>query len=156
MATLKVECPGRIGLPPRTRKSSSRRPLARQYQAHLAEAARMFKALVHDRSLSELRTIVTRERHSYGWSFLSGEVMGGGIFAVMAASRDAVAGLFADPMNSPKWMDDIDRCEPISGTPGFPGSTYRLGRSLARGSSSRRCCRETCQTKSDFSSKHLT
>ena len=40
--------------------------------------------------------------------------------------RDAVAALFADPMNIPKWMDDIDRCEPISGTPGFPGSTYRM------------------------------
>lgn len=40
--------------------------------------------------------------------------------------RDPVAALFADPMNIAKWMDDIDRCEPISGAPGLPGSTYRM------------------------------
>jgi hypothetical protein len=42
-----------------------------QYQAHLAEAARMFGALRHERALDELRSIVARERHAYGWSFLS-------------------------------------------------------------------------------------
>jgi hypothetical protein len=43
------------------------------YQAHLAEAARMFKALRHDDSVSELEEIVARERRSYGWSHLGGE-----------------------------------------------------------------------------------
>ena len=43
------------------------------------------------------------------------------------APRDPVAALFADPMNSPKWMDDIDRCEPISGTPGFAEDRARNG-----------------------------
>ena len=33
----------------------------------------MFKAISHDRSLEDLRSIVRRERHSFGWSFLSGE-----------------------------------------------------------------------------------
>ncbi len=37
-----------------------------------------------------------------------------------------LAELFADPENNTKWMDDIERYEPISGTPGMPGSTYRL------------------------------
>ena len=37
-----------------------------------------------------------------------------------------VARLFADPRNSPKWMLDLDRYEPISGEPGEIGSTYRL------------------------------
>lgn len=42
------------------------------------------------------------------------------------APRDHVAELFADPANNPKWMHDLDRCEPISGSPGTPGSTYRM------------------------------
>ena len=37
-----------------------------------------------------------------------------------------LAGLFADPANSTKWMDDLERYEPVSGQPGSPGSTYRL------------------------------
>jgi Lon protease-like protein len=37
-----------------------------------------------------------------------------------------VAALFADPRNSPKWMLDVARYEPVSGEPGMPGSTYRL------------------------------
>jgi hypothetical protein len=37
-----------------------------------------------------------------------------------------VAELFADPMNNPKWMEDIDRIEPLNGKPGEPGSVYRL------------------------------
>jgi hypothetical protein len=44
----------------------------------------------------------------------------------VAAPRTRVAELFADPANNPKWMDDIDRCEPLTGTLGSPGSTYRL------------------------------
>jgi hypothetical protein len=44
-----------------------------RYQSHLAEAARMFKAIKHDRSLAGLQAIVRRERHSFGWSFLSGQ-----------------------------------------------------------------------------------
>lgn len=44
----------------------------------------------------------------------------------IAAPRARVADLFADPANNPKWMDDIDRCEPLTGTLGAPGSTYRL------------------------------
>jgi len=42
------------------------------------------------------------------------------------APRDAVALLFADPANNPKWMHDLDRCEPMAGTVGMPGSTYRM------------------------------
>lgn len=42
------------------------------------------------------------------------------------APRDSVAALFADPMNNPKWMDDVERCEPIAGVPGLPGATYRM------------------------------
>jgi hypothetical protein len=42
------------------------------------------------------------------------------------APRDKVAALFADPANNPKWMSDLERCEPIAGTPGMPGSTYRM------------------------------
>ena len=44
----------------------------------------------------------------------------------IAAPRAQVAELFADPANNPKWMDDIDRCEPLTGTLGSPGSTYRM------------------------------
>jgi hypothetical protein len=36
------------------------------------------------------------------------------------------AELFADPNNNPKWMDDIERIEPISGKLGEAGSVYRL------------------------------
>ena len=42
------------------------------------------------------------------------------------APRDQVALLFADPANNPKWMHDLDRCEPIAGSVGMPGSTYRM------------------------------
>src|SRR6185503_577474 len=38
----------------------------------------------------------------------------------------AVAELFADPRNNPKWMHDLKSFEPVSGEPGLPGSTYRL------------------------------
>jgi hypothetical protein len=37
-----------------------------------------------------------------------------------------VAALWADPRNNVKWMNDIDRIEPISGELGMPGSKYRL------------------------------
>ena len=40
--------------------------------------------------------------------------------------QERVASLFTDPRNSTKWMDDLDRYEPMSGEPGMPGSTYRL------------------------------
>jgi hypothetical protein len=42
------------------------------------------------------------------------------------APQKQVAALFADPQNSTSWMDDLERYEPVSGTPGTPGSTYRL------------------------------
>ena len=38
----------------------------------------------------------------------------------------AVAELFADPRNNPKWMHDLKSYEPVSGEPGLPGSSYRL------------------------------
>lgn len=38
----------------------------------------------------------------------------------------SLAALFADPENNPKWMDDLDRYEPLSGQPGISGFTYRL------------------------------
>ena len=37
-----------------------------------------------------------------------------------------LADLYADPANNPKWMDDLERFEPMSGEPGMPGSTYRM------------------------------
>ena len=44
----------------------------------------------------------------------------------IAAPRDRVATLFADPEQSTKWMHDIARYEPVSGEFGRPGFTYRL------------------------------
>jgi len=40
--------------------------------------------------------------------------------------RATLAALFVDPDNSTKWMDDLERYEPISGERGMPGSAYRL------------------------------
>jgi hypothetical protein len=40
--------------------------------------------------------------------------------------QERLATLFADPENNMKWMDDLDRYEPVSGQPGLPGSKYRL------------------------------
>jgi hypothetical protein len=42
------------------------------------------------------------------------------------APQQQVAALFTDPGYSTEWMDDIERCEPLSGQPGTPGSRYRL------------------------------
>jgi hypothetical protein len=43
-----------------------------RYEKHMAAAARMFSAMHLDSSRQELKRIVKEERHSYGWSFLSG------------------------------------------------------------------------------------
>jgi uncharacterized protein YndB with AHSA1/START domain len=40
--------------------------------------------------------------------------------------RERVAELYSDPNNNPKWMDDLERNEPISGVLGEPGSRYRM------------------------------
>jgi uncharacterized protein YndB with AHSA1/START domain len=42
------------------------------------------------------------------------------------APREIVAELYSDPNNNPKWMDDLERNEPISGVLGEPGSKYRM------------------------------
>jgi len=42
------------------------------------------------------------------------------------APQEEVASLFADPNNNAKWMEDVDRIEPLSGEQGMTGSTYRL------------------------------
>jgi len=42
------------------------------------------------------------------------------------APQETVAELFSDPTQSTGWMEDLERYEPITGAPGFPGSTYRL------------------------------
>ena len=42
------------------------------------------------------------------------------------APQEEVATLFADPGNNVKWMNDIERYEPLTGEQGMPGSTYRL------------------------------
>ena len=39
------------------------------------------------------------------------------------APQEMVAALLADPSKNVKWMDDIERSEPISGEQGMPGST---------------------------------
>jgi hypothetical protein len=40
--------------------------------------------------------------------------------------REKIAALFADPANNPRWMDELARCEPLSGSLGTTGSTYRM------------------------------
>ena len=40
--------------------------------------------------------------------------------------REKLSELYADPENIIKWMSDIEKYEPISGTPGMPGSKYYL------------------------------
>jgi hypothetical protein len=42
------------------------------------------------------------------------------------APQDRIVAVFANPEHVTKWMDDVDRYEPISGEPGTPGSKYRL------------------------------
>jgi hypothetical protein len=42
------------------------------------------------------------------------------------APQEQVAALSADPSSSTKWMEDVERYEPVSGEQGTPGSTYRL------------------------------
>ena len=44
----------------------------------------------------------------------------------IAAQQSIVAALYMDPANNPKWMDELDRIEPISGDLGEPGSVYRM------------------------------
>ena len=42
------------------------------------------------------------------------------------APQESVAGHYADPRNSTKWMVELERYVPLTGEPGMPGSTYRL------------------------------
>ncbi len=42
------------------------------------------------------------------------------------APQEKLAALFADPQQNTKWMNDVERVEPISGQLGMPGSQYRL------------------------------
>jgi hypothetical protein len=42
------------------------------------------------------------------------------------APLEKVAALLADPGNMTKWMEDLERVEPLSGEPGMPGSTFRM------------------------------
>jgi hypothetical protein len=42
------------------------------------------------------------------------------------APTEVVAERYSDPANSPKWMTDLKRYEPISGEQGEVGSKYRL------------------------------
>ena len=42
------------------------------------------------------------------------------------APSEKVAALLADPGNMTKWMDDLERVEPLSGEPGMPGSKFRM------------------------------
>lgn len=42
------------------------------------------------------------------------------------APLEEVAALHANPATNTKWMDDVERYEPLSGEQGMPGSTYRL------------------------------
>src|ERR1051325_732599 len=44
----------------------------------------------------------------------------------IAAPQARVATLLADPQHAPRWMNDVARYEPLEGTPGMPGSRYRL------------------------------
>jgi hypothetical protein len=42
------------------------------------------------------------------------------------APHTRAAQLHGNPELSAKWMDDVDRCEPVAGEPGVAGSQYRL------------------------------
>ena len=42
------------------------------------------------------------------------------------APKHIAAALYADPRNNTAWMDDVERCEPVTGEQGMPGSSYRL------------------------------
>jgi hypothetical protein len=42
------------------------------------------------------------------------------------APRRRTAELFADPLNSPRWMSELDRIEAVSGHLGAQGSKYRM------------------------------
>ena len=42
------------------------------------------------------------------------------------APQARTAELYADPQNCPRWMDDLEKYEPISGQPGMPASTFRM------------------------------
>jgi len=42
------------------------------------------------------------------------------------APHSTVAELFADPLNSPRWMNELDRVEAVSGHLGAQGSKYRM------------------------------
>jgi uncharacterized protein YndB with AHSA1/START domain len=41
-------------------------------------------------------------------------------------SQTTLAELYTDPALFPQWMDDVERCELLSGEAGKPGSTFRL------------------------------
>jgi hypothetical protein len=43
------------------------------YARHLASAAEMFAAAYPEIDLEALRKLIARERHGYGWSYLSGD-----------------------------------------------------------------------------------
>jgi hypothetical protein len=42
------------------------------------------------------------------------------------APQAELAALLADPGNNTRWMDDLERIEPVVGEPGQPGSTYQM------------------------------
>jgi hypothetical protein len=42
------------------------------------------------------------------------------------APRSTVAELFADPLNNPRWMNELDRIDVVSGQLGAQGSQYRM------------------------------
>ena len=44
----------------------------------------------------------------------------------IGAPRNTVAELFADPLNNPRWMSELDRVEAVSGQLGVQGSQYRM------------------------------
>lgn len=43
-----------------------------KYRQHLAEAALMFASIEKYKSLEKLKSLVSSERHSYGWDYLNG------------------------------------------------------------------------------------
>src|SRR5215510_9956759 len=42
------------------------------------------------------------------------------------AQPEKVAALLSDPSNMPKWMEDLERVDSVSGKPGMPGSSFRM------------------------------
>jgi polyketide cyclase/dehydrase/lipid transport protein len=78
-------------------------------------------------SLSPIPVRLPEWLHLHATSFITyGNPMHSTVEIDIVAPQARVAALLADPESNTQWMDDLDRCEPLSGPAGSPGSRYRL------------------------------